>query len=408
METKLDKATDKEGKIARRNCPVCCSSRTTVFFKVESAPVFCNVLWDSREEAISAPRAPIDLAYCDKCGLIYNVSFDPKLTEYCTTYENSLHFSPHFQEYARDTASQLIQKYQLHGKDIIEIGCGRGDFLEMLKKLGDNRVIGFDPSYNSEGESYDSTRPAVKIIPEVYSEVYDDYPADFICCRHVLEHIDNPLEFLTKVRKAINGRHRCVVYFEVPNVLYTIGDMGVWDIIYEHCCYFTSQSLTKLFVRADFKPTEVAEHYGGQFLSIEARPSRTNTSSISKYKPVLQNITSMIRNFSNAYQEKLDLWQRRLSRLRKEKKRVVLWGAGSKGITFLNALNISHNWIEYIVDLNSRKHGRFVAGTGQEVIAPDSLKDYKPQIVIIMNPIYHTEIKQMIKELDINAELITA
>lgn len=58
-----------------------------------------------------------------------------------------------------------------------------------------------------------------------------------------------------------------------------------------------------------------------------------------------------------------------------------------------------------VVDLNPRKQGKFVAGTGQQVIAPDFLKEYPPRTVIIMNPIYHTEIQQAVENMDINADL---
>ena len=184
--------------------------------------------------------------------------------------------------------------------------------------------------------------------------------------------------------------------------------MSVWDIIYEHCSYFTSESLTNLFVRAGFEPIKIAEQYDGQFLTIEAQPGITNINSVSNCERTLIDINSLIRKFHNAYQDKMDSWQHTLSRIKRQQSRVVFWGAGSKGITFLNALDISHNQVEYIVDLNPRKHGKFVAGTGQQVIAPDFLKEYQPQTVIIMNPIYHAEIQQAVENMDINAELVVA
>jgi len=116
----------------------------------------------------------------------------------------------------------------------------------------------------------------------------------------------------------------------------------------------------------------------------------------------------LIGKFPNAYQEKMDVWRHTLSHLRKKQSKVVLWGAGSKGITFLNSLDISHKQIEYVVDLNPCKHGKFVSGTGQRVIAPNFLKEYRPQTVIIMNHIYHAEIRDVITDLGINAELIDA
>ena len=232
-----------------------------VFFEVESVPVFCNVLWNSCEEAVAAGRGPIQLAHCNQCDMIYNVAFEPKLLEYAPGYENSLHFSPCFQQYAEGIASQLVERYGLRDKDIIEIGCGQGDFLAMLQRCGNNHVLGFDPSYSPGKSTAVSPGSEVKIICEVYGQTQERYPADFICCRHVLEHISYPLRFLKSVRETIGDHKNCIVYFEVPNALYTLKGMGVWDIIYEHCSYFTPQSLANLFVRTGFEPIEINERY---------------------------------------------------------------------------------------------------------------------------------------------------
>ena len=88
-------------------------------------------------------------------------------------------------------------------------------------------------------------------------------------------------------------------------------------------------------------------------------------------------------------------------------KRVVAWGAGSKGVTFLNILE-TKDQIPYIVDINPRKKGMFVAGSGQEIIDPDSLADFKPDIVILMNPIYKDEISVKMVGMGLISELLVA
>ena len=115
---KLKKQTKK---VNLQNCPVCSNNEMMTFFQVKSVPVFCNVLWDSREKAMAAPLADINLAYCNNCGLVYNVAFDNKLMQYSAVYENSLHFSQRFKKWADQTANRLVQKYQLYNKDIIEV-----------------------------------------------------------------------------------------------------------------------------------------------------------------------------------------------------------------------------------------------------------------------------------------------
>ena len=127
-------------------CVVCESRDIEIFIEIPQVPVYCNVLYHTREEAIRAPKADMKLGFCRACGHIYNFAFDPDKLDYTQEYENSLHHSPRFQEYATSLATQLIERHNLYNKDIIEIGCGSGDFLKLLCELGGNRGVGFDPS----------------------------------------------------------------------------------------------------------------------------------------------------------------------------------------------------------------------------------------------------------------------
>lgn len=406
METKTQNNRIQASNVMWQECPVCCNSETKVFFEVDSVPVFCNILWDSRSKAMAAPFAQIRLAYCHECGLLYNTAFDCTLMQYSPAYESSLYFSRKFRQWMEDTAGRLVRRYQLRDKDIIEIGCGQGDFLAVLQRLGNNRVLGFDPSYDSKKTATGSEKPTITILPQVYSELHSNYPADFICCRHVLEHIYRPLDFLKGIRRTIGQRKACVVYFEVPNALYSFEKMGLWDIIYEHCSHFTSESLANLFLRAGFEPIEIAERYSGQFLTIEARPGHGDINRVSDSEWAVSNIHHLVNSFQSVYQKKVRSWRHILSGLRRQNSRVVIWGAGSKGVTFVNTLSISYQQIEYIVDVNPRKCGHFVAGTGQRVVEPDFLKEYRPQTIIIMNPIYCDEIQQDLDRLNIKSALL--
>ena len=249
--------------------PVCPQSESIPLIDMDNVPVHCNVLWPTRAAALSAPRGDIHLTYLPACGHTYNPAFDAALMEYTQEYENSLHFSPHFQEYATALANGLIAKYDLYGKDIVEIGAGKGDFLIMLCAMSGNRGWGYDPSYVPE-PGY--TAPNVTFVEDFYTEKYIDQRADLIVCRHVLEHIEDPDAFLAQVRRAV-GEQQSVVFFEVPNALWTLRRGGIWDVIYEHCSYYSPSSLAHLFRRHGFRVLAVNEVFGGQFLTIEATPA---------------------------------------------------------------------------------------------------------------------------------------
>jgi hypothetical protein len=246
----------------------------------------------------------------------------------------------------------------------------------------------------------------VKIIQDLYSDKYRDYQADFICCRHTLEHVLNPEDLLQPLRKAIGDRLNTVVFFEVPNGLHTFRNLAIWDILYEHCCYYVSTSLIHAFTHNEFAVTDVRETFDGQFLCIEAIPVEPGheKSNNSSHQSELAALNRDITEFTTKFQSIVTTWQKNLDEIANKKQKAVVWGAGSKGVTFLNIFK--NQKIEYIVDLNPRKHGMFVAGSGQKIIPPEFLKDYQPDVVIIMNPIYKDEIRQLTQSLGVNAELI--
>lgn len=388
----------------QRKCTVCDSTNITEFLVIVGVPIHCNLLWTAREDAVRAPKGDMHLCFCQRCGHIFNLAFNPELVTYTQTYENSLHFSPRFQSYAQDLAARLIEQYDLNGKNIIEIGSGQGDFLRLLCQLGRNRGVGFDPSYVPEQDEK-LAEEGVKIIRDYYSERFADYETDLICSRHVLEHIQFPSSFLANVRRSIGNRWHTLVFFEVPNVMFTLRDLGIWDIIYEHCSYFNRISLAYLFNSQGFEVINLTEVFERQFLCIESLPSAELQEFIVDSNNDLEQMNSLVAAFADKYREKIAAWQNNLENFAEAGQRIVLWGGGSKGVTFLNTLKIQEQ-IEFVVDINPRKQGKFVAGTGQQIVPPEHLQDYQPDVVIGVNPIYHNEIKQSLDQLGVNVKLL--
>jgi len=94
----------------------------------------------------------------------------------------------------------------------------------------------------------------------------------------------------------------------------------------------------------------------------------------------------------------------KLEELVESKNRIVVWGAVSKGVTFSNVMGLNL-FVPYLVDINPKKWGKYVAGTGQQIISPDFLKKYQPEIVIILNPLYREEIQNTLVALGLSAEI---
>ncbi|GIW02198.1 class I SAM-dependent methyltransferase [Roseiflexus sp.] len=389
-----------------RFCPVCGSADVHLFMNVSQAPVYCNVLWETREAALRAPKGNITLGYCAECSHIYNYAFDSSKMEYSQEYENSLHFSGRFQQYATELTERLVERYDLYDRDIIEIGCGKGDFLRQICRAGNNRGIGFDKSFVPD-PARDALDPNVRFVVDFFGESYAHEPADLIVCRHVLEHIERPRVFIESLRRVIGDHRQPTVYFEVPNALWMLRDLGIWDIIYEHCSYFSPASLTHLFETSGFETLDVREAFGGQFLSIEARPTSHSVLPTAQARLDGERMWHNVAAFGDNYGAKVEYWRARLGHLARQSRRVVVWGAGSKGVTFLNVFR-DLNAVEYVVDINPRKQGKYVAGSGQQVVEPAFLRSYQPDAVIVMNALYVDEIGRTLDALGVTAAVESA
>jgi hypothetical protein len=121
--------------------------------------------------------------------------------------------------------------------------------------------------------------------------------------------------------------------------------------------------------------------------------------------PDLAGLPSAIEKFPARYASVLESWHSRLRALMNERQRVVLWGAGARSVGFTSAVGAADQ-IRFVVDLNPRKWGHYLSGTGQEIVPPEFLRDYSPNVVIIMNRIYRNEIESSVRDMGLSPEFL--
>lgn len=386
-------------------CPNCSSVGMSAFYEVNDVPVHSVLLLPTREEALGYPKGDIALGFCQSCGFISNLAFDPMVHEYSSRYESTQAFSPTFNAFARRLAARLIERYDLHDKDIVEIGCGQGEFLTLLCELGGNRGVGFDPAYASGGSASEAS-DRITFIKDFYSEEYAEYESDFVCCKMTLEHIQQTADFVSTLRRSIGDRPNTVVFFQVPDVTRILRELAFWDIYYEHCSYFSPASLAHLFRKCGFSVIDLWKDYDDQYLMIEARPGAARDVGSGIRQDDRQNLAREVAHFSQNCGKALEKWQEYFQKAREDGRRVTIWGAGSKAVAFLTTLDLKDE-IEYVVDINPRKHGTYLAGSGQQTVAPGFLLEYRPDFVIVMNPVYRQEIERELRRMGVTAQLTT-
>lgn len=145
--------------------------------------------------------------------------------------------------------------------------------------------------------------------------------------------------------------------------------------------------------------------FGGQFLSLEAVRESLGETQPRGGGDGTEDLPILVSSFSDAYRAKVDEWNARLGGLLTQGKRLAIWGSGSKRVTFLNLVPCAQH-IECVVDINPRKQGKYAPGTGQEIVSPERLGEYPPDTILVMNPMYQSEIEECIHQLGITSQIL--
>lgn len=378
-----------EARPAAAACPCCGSAQTRTIYRVAAVPVHSCVLLKTPEEAKAFPRRDLQIAFCEACGFLFNEIFDESAMSYAGDFEESQHFSDTFNTFARDLAREIAGRCGIEGKHVLEIGCGKGEFLRELCRVGGATGLGVDPGYRADpGRGGDEQ---VSFIVDYYRPERD-VGGDVVLCRHTLEHIGPTRDFVRAIRAGVEGRPDAQIVFETPDVKRVLREGAFWDMYYEHCSYFSPGTHARLFRAQGFDVYELTLQYGGQYIVQYARPAEGPTERRLELEDDLEAMRKLARDYPARVAAAQDYWRNLVLAAAAQGKRVALWGGGSKGVSFLTTLGLGEE-VSTVVDVNPFKQGRHMPGTGHRVIAPSELAAAPPDLVIVMNPIYVAEIR---------------
>lgn len=383
-------------------CPACDGAALTEIYRLEAIPVQSCILLDDAETARAFPRRPLVLAFCDTCGFVFNTAFDLAQVDYASTTEESQHFSGTFNRFAQALASEIAERHDLSGKRTLEIGCGKGEFLQELARRTGTRGLGVDPGFIPERLSGAAGEEIVFQREHFDPATIAEMP-DAVVCRHTLEHIPAVGRFMRDVAEVVDGSDDVVLFFETPDVRRVLAEGAFWDIYYEHCSYFTLGSHARLFRRAGFDVTHTYLAYDDQYIIQYGAPSAGRPAMPAEDD--LEAVTVLARAFPEKVAATRAHWRDFVGKRHSRGKRVAIWGGGSKGVSFLTTNGLEHE-VSAVVDINPFKQGKYLPGTGHEVCAPESLGSAPPDTVIVMNPIYLTEIEASLAKIGLEPELV--
>ena len=367
-------------------CPSCgTEGGLASLYELQGIPVQSTLLLPDRTAAQAFPTGDLCLVWCPGCGLAFNARFDPERVAYGTGYEDAQGASLTFTAFATGLARDWIGRHGLKGGHVVEIGCGKGDFLRLICAEGGCTGTGFDPAY-VPGRTVEP--PGLEFRSENFTEAHVPVEADFLICRHTLEHVGDIAGFLGLMRRACGESRSIRLGFEVPDLRRILAEGAFWDIYYEHASYFTAGSLARAFAAAGFEVLDLSRVYGEQYLVIEARPG---AGPLPPLADDLAETEALVARFRETGLVRIAGWRARFAEWKRGGLKVALWGSGSKAVGFLTTIG-DPGIVTAVADINPARQGRFMPGCAMPIVAPEALAADPPDVVIAMNAIYRDEI----------------
>jgi hypothetical protein len=381
-------------------CPGCNGPCVESAYFIPQQPIILNYRFATAAESKSVFRENITLVQCRQCGLVFNGTFVSHADHYNSNYNNTQFFSGTFEHYVNELARAFVGQFDLHQKRILEVGCGKGHYLKILCRLGNNIGVGYDTTYDGPPEL-----PGGQILfyREYVFSRHINQAFDAIICRHVIEHVPNIGAFLLELRDIAKACGNPVVFLETPSFEWIVKQGCYWDVFYEHCNYFSLPCLEYLCRMAGFEVLRQEAVFGGQYQTLVLTRANSPATGV-LFPPGIIEAASLELFTQRVDSAKTWLEKQILSSARGGA--WAIWGAGAKGVALVNQIRIPLP--RFIIDINPEKQGGWIPGTEVPIVAPEDSRIRELAAVLIANPNYLDEITRLLRQQGYANSILTA
>ena len=336
---------------------------------------------------------PLHVFVCDQCFLVQlqeYVTPEDIFTEYA--YFSS--YSDSWLAHSKAYTTLMIERFALNAQSqIVELASNDGYLLQYFVEAG-IPVLGIEPAANVAKVATDKgVRTLVEFFSTELAEelVRDGIQADLLLGNNVLAQVPDLRSFVKGMKTLLKPQG--IITLEFPHLMRLIEENQFDTIYHEHFSYFSFLTVEKILAEFGLTVFDVEElpAHGGS-LRIYARHDQDNS------RPVTLRAQELAEREEKAgfmrletyfsFAERVKETKRKildfLIRVKREGKSVAGYGAPGKGNTLLNYCGIRSDFIDYTVDRNPYKHGKFLAGTHIPVFDTGKIRETKPDYVLIL------------------------
>jgi len=305
---------------------------------------------------------------CSGCGVVQLVR---KPVPYYREVIRAVGISQEMIKFRKEYFKEFIERYKLKNKKIIEIGCGNGDYLEILHKMP-VKVYGLEYSDKAVAVCRNKGLNVSKGFVENEKYQIGGFPYDAFLCLSFLEHIPEPNSFLRGIWH--NLKENGLGLIEVPNFDMIIRKKLFSEFIPDHIFYFSKDTLTTALKINGFEVLNIREVWHEYIISVEIR----------KIKKFVPDFIENINNIKNAVQRFIENYQK-----------VAVWGAGHQALALISMLNLKSK-IKYVIDSASFKQNKYTPATHLPIYPPERLIKDPVDAILIMAGSYSDEVAEII------------
>jgi 2-polyprenyl-3-methyl-5-hydroxy-6-metoxy-1,4-benzoquinol methylase len=326
------------------------------------------------DEGALGSEAGVDLEVCQcgGCGLV-QLGNDP--VPYYREVIRAAAFSEEMKAFRIRQFGSFVRNYSLQGKKTVEIGCGRGEYLHLMRQAG-AAAYGLEAAADSVAACVSDGLKVQKGFIESSACRLDNAPFDAFFILNFLEHLPDLNSVLSGICN--NLTDTAIGLVETPNFDMILRNRLFSEFIGDHLYYFTRETLTAILQRNGFEIINCQEIWHNYILSVIVKKrGRMDLSHFTGYQAKLKNeLEEYIGRFGD--------------------KQVAIWGAGHQALTLMSLLNLAGK-IRYVVDSAPFKQGRYTPATHLPIVPPDTLDSEPVDAVIIMAASYSDEVARILR-----------
>ncbi len=323
----------------------------------------------------------LTVCQCSACGLV-QLSNEP--VSYYREVIRAASISAEMQTFRRAQFEHFVKKYSLKNRKVVEIGCGRGEYLSIMQEV-ETDAYGLEYSAKSVQACVKKGLKVTKGFVEKSSDKIENAPFNAFFILNFLEHLPDLNSVLQGISNNLTDDGVGLV--EVPNFDMMLKKNLFSEFIGDHLFYFTKETLKTALELNGFEVIEYNEIWHDYIIS--AVVSKKNSAS----KPVLGQAKKLNLDQFYKQQEKL---KKELNDYIKDKK-VAIWGAGHQALAIMSLADLAGK-IKYVVDSAPFKQGKFTPATHIPIVSPDTLESDPVDAIIVMAASYSDEVVKIIRQ----------